>query len=397
MTRRRRMSIAILLALAILPLAACGRAIRNKSSVTPTPSTQADRVAAIKTSYAQGTPVPTVPARAPDLRFGVTDMSFIGPDRGWVLGVSGVASEVLYTNDAGRTWTKQYVGAIIGSRIDFVDPAHGWVVGRAACTAAPGPGCDGVVLATSDGGATWKRSSPTAEWLTDVSFVDAADGWALAIQNCNRCQVAHLLRTIDGGATWETTVLPSGRYESRPRALFRFGSSGIIVTGSGILVTHDGGTTWIPRANGCSAASFLSNDWFADPLHGWTICEDGKAGGTTAEKFVYATADGGSSWRLRSEYMFDAATPPAGVGPAPAPGATDIVFASASNGWLSTELGLYSTADGGSSWARIWSSDANFGRLQFLNDRVGFAAMNYTSFAVTVDGGADWQVRTPLP
>jgi photosystem II stability/assembly factor-like uncharacterized protein len=160
--------------------------------------------------------------------------------------------------------------------MEFVDLRHGWMLGRDPCAFPLREDCASVLLSTTDGGATWTEVSRATKPLEAVSFADTADGWALATQACNKC-VADFLRTSDGGATWQTETLPSAGYGYYPHPLFRFGQYGIIARRSDILVSEDDGLTWSPRSNGCVQA-FLYTMWFNDPLHGWTVCGDGRAG-----------------------------------------------------------------------------------------------------------------------
>jgi photosystem II stability/assembly factor-like uncharacterized protein len=64
----------------------------------------------------------------------------------------------------------------------FSDARHGWAVG-------------GTILATVDGGATWRpQSSGTQQTLWSVHFADASRGGAVG---------GTILATVDGGATWK--------------------------------------------------------------------------------------------------------------------------------------------------------------------------------------------------
>ncbi len=65
--------------------------------------------------------------------------------RVWVAGSPG--TEVLHTENAGRTWTALDTGQTAPIRqLYFIDEAHGWAVGAL-----------GTILATDDGGRTWRR------------------------------------------------------------------------------------------------------------------------------------------------------------------------------------------------------------------------------------------------
>jgi photosystem II stability/assembly factor-like uncharacterized protein len=386
--------LAVLLFVGTMLVPACSGAKGHATATpvitaTPTAPVQRPDVAAMKTSFAQGTPFPKVPTPEPDTRLRVADMSFLDPSRGWVLLVSEISTEVVATIDAGQTWTTQYQGKISGWRIQFVDAMHGWVAGHDVCAYPPTPACHGVLLATSDGGATWTQTSPTTEWIDAVAFASPSDGWALGVEECNACDVWHLLRTNDGGLTWQSEPLPGIGFGYQ---LFRFGSEGIIPRRNDILVSEDNGLTWTPRENGCGTA-FLYEAWFNDRIHGWTVCGDGRAGGMLVEKFVHATSDGGITWELRSQFMWGGETPPAGIGEAPGGAVEELVFSTEKDGWMGTPNGIFWTQDGGRSWtpAAGFERGDNGGRTIFLDAKNGFMAPDSSLFASTNDGGLHWR------
>jgi photosystem II stability/assembly factor-like uncharacterized protein len=70
----------------------------------------------------------------------------------------------------------------------FATHDQGWAVGG-----------EGVILATTDGGQTWRpQRSGVGDDLYDVKFFDAAEGWAVG-------RGGALLHTRDGGRTWADT------------------------------------------------------------------------------------------------------------------------------------------------------------------------------------------------
>ena len=72
---------------------------------------------------------------------------------------------------------------------------------RASTVVAVGDG--GIILRSSDGGATWTlQSSGTTNALAGVSFVDADTGSAVG-------QGGTILRTTNGGATWTPQASPT--------------------------------------------------------------------------------------------------------------------------------------------------------------------------------------------
>ncbi len=75
-----------------------------------------------------------------------------------------------------------------------------WFFGRCgAC--APGEGRITLVR-TSDGGSTWRRTTPvtlSGDEVTDVTFVDESRGWLLAVHEYR----GRIYATSDGGTTWQ--------------------------------------------------------------------------------------------------------------------------------------------------------------------------------------------------
>jgi len=115
--------------------------------------------------------------------------------------------------------------------VQFVDGLHGWAVGRAY-----GPDGDwdlGVVLRTVDGGVTWQTSLLTDVDLETVTFGDALRGWVGGGQGL-------IMRTKDGGSTWEvldsaTAATVRDLVAVDPFSLWAVGSGGTV------LRTRDGG------------------------------------------------------------------------------------------------------------------------------------------------------------
>ncbi len=87
----------------------------------------------------------------------------------WACGDDGV---IIHTTDGGATWTRQESGvSVMLWGIDFIDANTGWCVGA-----------DGTILGTTDGGATWTaQDSGVSHGLSSVSAVDAGHVWACGV------------------------------------------------------------------------------------------------------------------------------------------------------------------------------------------------------------------------
>ena len=140
------------------------------------------------------TPVP-LPLREGE-RPTLWDVTFTDRSHGWVVGESGT---IFHTADGGLTWTRQEEGVPVVRvlppgesprhdvlpvletepdrlalcAVQFADDEHGYAVGYYADVA------ESVVLATSDGGATWRveRVEP-GEILRSLYLLDAEHAWA---------------------------------------------------------------------------------------------------------------------------------------------------------------------------------------------------------------------------
>lgn len=107
----------------------------------------------------------------------------------WLAGEFGI---VMASDDGGRTWRQQQTpieSTLFGIR--FTDARHGFAVG-----------IDSTILRTDDGGATWNavRSPIAARSLYDV-VIRGQNGWIVG-------EAATVLKTTDGGATWKVEPLP---------------------------------------------------------------------------------------------------------------------------------------------------------------------------------------------
>lgn len=101
----------------------------------------------------------------------------------------GERGHVLFSDDEGRSWTQVQVPISANlTAVFFLDDRFGWAVGH-----------DEAIIRTRDGGMTWERThfEPGAKQpLLDVWFADADRGLAVGAYGV-------IYATADGGATWE--------------------------------------------------------------------------------------------------------------------------------------------------------------------------------------------------
>ncbi|MDE1165688.1 MAG: YCF48-related protein [Pseudomonas sp.] len=145
----------------------------------------------------------------------------------------GDRGHILFSDDQGNTWTQAKVPTRqLLTAVFFTDDKHGWVVGH-----------DALILATSDGGATWakqyedqKREAP----LLDLWFKDASNGFAVGAYG-------QLLATTDGGQHWEdASARITNEDQFHFNAIGAVKDAGLFIVGEqgSLFRSADWGQTW---------------------------------------------------------------------------------------------------------------------------------------------------------
>jgi photosystem II stability/assembly factor-like uncharacterized protein len=162
------------------------------------------------------------------------------------LGIAvGDYGTILRTSDGGTTWTKVPLPESLPLPEDIaeiIDPGDVLLYDVAFATPqrATLVGEFGIMLGTTDGGATWTAQKSNVETtLFGVSFADENNGWAVGLEQV-------MLHTADGGATWEKQPVPgrSGFVLALYDVVVR-GKIGWAIGDSGYLLNStDGGASW---------------------------------------------------------------------------------------------------------------------------------------------------------
>ena len=230
-------------------------------------------------------------------------MSFVDDTHGWAVGIHNT---LIATSDGGRTWRSEDPriardGNLYG--VSFVDRKHGWIVGE-----------KGLVEVTSDGGESWRtQAAGTSADFDAVTFADRLHGWILT-------QDSRVLRTTDGGASWAPAYAGSSKNNEEVAGLSVLDARHVWASGSEdqgesnygtVSQTVDGGKSWKHYvATGFDDERFGPVS-YTDPDHGWIA--------SPLNGNLWYTDDGGKSWGSR-----------------PSPTAEEIhamVFRDGSHGW----------------------------------------------------------------
>jgi photosystem II stability/assembly factor-like uncharacterized protein len=202
--------------------------------------------------------------------------------------------------------------------------------------------------------------------LARLQMLDSSDGWGLET-------TGHIVRTTDGGSTWQDVTPPNGRYDGSNFFVLdsdhAWAVDGVQTTcgpaemagcqGAIIWRTTDGGRVWhydLPLITNGTEFDPV-NVQFATERIGWLIYISGHDTGGGIEMGFALSDDGGASWT---------------VGAIPQQGgclSSNVLFVDARQGWIGNNCprvtgleprqdflngkyppGLYQTRDGGRSW-----------------------------------------------
>lgn len=276
----------------------------------------------------------------------INDVFFLNPAVGWA--VNGIG-QIHKTTDGGITWAKQLDKTNLTHfrSVGFVDSLNGFAgaLGWGDSIGHPNDSKDSVILyKTTDGGLNWlpdpqltssvirrgfcgmqvfedsilfavgrvrgpawfykstdrgqnwiaKNMDAYAAGLVDVHFFTKDSGFAVGLTDITHAQSrAIILKTADGGDTWDTSYVADRTNEWAWKITFPSRKTGYVslqrnggVAPVYILKTTDGGLTWNPKLFS-STGYFVQGIGFLNDTLGW-------AGGTSLQP--KQTTDGGETW-----------------------------------------------------------------------------------------------------
>lgn len=287
--------------------------------------------------------------------------------------------------------------------IAFADTQHG-VLGEDDWVCQKAHGCEGRLLATSDGGGTWHVTYVGARGThlypvrgTDVVYAVTGDA---------------VLKSTDAGEHWRQ-VAWSPSVVSFVTALVGWRIGAVIASARPqtppLEETFDGGRSWTSHSNPCRGDYGLTAAIsFATAFRGWVVCSTQATAGYQGKE-VWQTINGGARWTLQGRtHPIAPPEPTLQIGNLPGFGyPIGATFLPDGQGLLLQDRGyMLITADGGRTWKPLYITqlDTVTGTsADLVTDKVGFALLRGCTVRLvrTTDGSKSWTTlsrwKSPTP
>lgn len=299
-----------------------------------------------------------------DIRWGPGSVYFSDENTGWVVGNFGL---ILQTTDAGATWHEQ--SDVLNSfletfhEIDFVSRTTGWAASY-----------DGLIH-TTNGGFIWQRQDyGSSDRIMTMDFISENIGWI-------GCENGDILKTQNGGQSWKKQYSCTGENNYLNSMHFHSENIGWAQTGRYLLKTTDGGDNWEQMNVDSADYSNSYSVFFINENTGWLLNEN------IDEYSVLKTTDGGMDWRKID-------VPVTTDLPACEFSLNAVFFVDENTGWIVGAGGIIlKSTDGGESWIEQknendWIYDLF--SVYFVSETKGWAVGSYGIILSTTDGGITW-------
>jgi photosystem II stability/assembly factor-like uncharacterized protein len=284
-------------------------------------------------------------------------------------------------------WTTQTSGVTVRLRgVSAVSERVAWASGAGS-----------TVLRTTDGGATWQKLTVTSDALDfrDIDAVDAQTAYVLAIGNG---PASRIYKTTDAGKTWTMQFRNEDPKAFLDAMSFWDANNGIVFGDSVdgqlyIMTTHDGGRVWsrVPAANlppaleneGAFAASGTNIAVFGKS-HAWI------GTGAAAKARVLRTSDRGRTWHVSDTPL--AAGPSSGI--------FSIAFRDAKHGVIAGGAyrkeqeavdNLAVTSDGGVTWKLVKGLSGFRSVVTYVPGTKTLIAIGPSGGDYSTDDGQTWK------
>jgi photosystem II stability/assembly factor-like uncharacterized protein len=235
--------------------------------------------------------VPAAAAPTAPTLTAITAVSCASATHCWAGAFDAKGSAIIATTNGGATWRVEYATARFDDilSIDCTSATHCLAIGDV------GEGASADFLETTDGGTVWSvRAAPKALRLAGaLSCANGSDCWAVGLAP-DRPQAA-VARTTDGGRAWTAESVPAlYTAMSSPFGISCASTADCVVTGEGSLTTTNGGKTWARHA---AAGVPLGPVACPSTRDCYAVFNVTSAIPSNEATFLYTSANGGVTWK----------------------------------------------------------------------------------------------------
>lgn len=262
----------------------------------------------------------------------------------------------------------------------FTDSVTGWVAGDS-----------GTILHTVDGGKNWVRQQThTTNEVLGLFFLDRNHGWASSFNYKKEPFGTLMLKTNDGGNTWDTSTYPQN--DIFIYSIYYFDSLNGWMGGRphALVKTTDGGKHWTQAAIDTSTLAFFPVEYitFWNRKHGYA-----SGGIFDVAGVIWSTHDYGEHWKA-----IDGSQAPADEVHALHCFDSTHVIGAGGDPDFGYGVGMIRTADGGAAWTyQELSMQGNARDLAFRTGRECWAPLGARQRMIySLDTGYTW-TEIPAP
>ncbi|TAL70472.1 MAG: T9SS type A sorting domain-containing protein [Bacteroidetes bacterium] len=302
---------------------------------------------------------------------------FINNDIGWAVGDSGV---VIKTSNSGESWFNVNIfndsNNIVNNckKVFFYNPLNGYISLEKQIWYGSSASILYLVLKTTDGGLTWQQMNlPNNGYVTDIIFKDNT-GWMCGY---------YISKTLDEGESWNSSFIPWSSQDNTRRGFsnifFVNDTIGWIIGGRSIYKTTDGGLSWYNQKINDYVYS-LKKIFFLNENEGWIIANDNA---------ILKTENGGGNLENKQHVWISQYFPNKYQ-----ENFSDISFINDSTGIIVGSNKILKTINSGNSWNDIISINdyMSFNSLSFLNDSIIYGVGFEEKIAKSTDTGETWDI-----
>jgi photosystem II stability/assembly factor-like uncharacterized protein len=311
------------------------------------------------------------------------DIHFIDPMHGWY---GNGAGKIYSSEDGGKVWTEQLSqpGTFFRT-IGFIDANNGFA-GNIGTDYFPGVTDTSPLYRTKDGGKTWSVvSSLTGDTVKGLCAIDILQSRFVNAGKLDSRVIIHaggrvggpatLLRSLDAGETWKiidmspytAMILDVKFFDAMNGVVFGASDANVEVSHARIIRTKDGGVTWNTAYESKRPFEITWKGSFPSQKVGYATVQSYNPDPAITQRYILKTMDGGRSWK-EFPLVNDAKVREFGIG-----------FYNENIGWVGTSASGYQTTDGGKTWAPVELGRAA-NKIRVLPTESGFVA-----YAIGVD------------